>query len=161
MKEKKPRRCVPGRNFVCPCTRHPEWWLLHQTLRDRGASCWTKPLWVEVHWCFYFCSFVVCTDFQNLFTIQLQVKDPRFEWTRDKMLVLKEVTHDDQGLYAIKLSSGFTYETVRLTVSGTIVSSLSANPSLFFSQCITCLWMNEMNVNVLHYKLKSFIQNST
>ncbi|XP_042274979.1 uncharacterized protein [Thunnus thynnus] len=45
------------------------------------------------------------------------VKDPRFEWTRDKMLVLKEVTHEDQGLYAIKLSSGFTYETVRLTVS--------------------------------------------
>eukprot|EP00064_Thunnus_orientalis_P020820 superscaffoldBa00005948_g20968 len=39
------------------------------------------------------------------------VKDPRFEWTRDKMLVLKEVTHEDQGLYAIKLSSGFTYET--------------------------------------------------
>ncbi len=81
----------------------------------------------------------MCTDFQNLFTIQLQVKDPRFEWTRDKMLVLKEVTHDDQGLYAIKLSSGFTYETVRLTVSGTIVSSLSANPSLFFSQCTTYL----------------------
>lgn len=38
------------------------------------------------------------------------------------MLVLKEVTHGDQGLYAIKLSSGFTYETVRLTVSGTTVS---------------------------------------
>ncbi|XP_051275590.1 uncharacterized protein LOC127374399 isoform X1 [Dicentrarchus labrax] len=50
------------------------------------------------------------------------VKDPRFEWTRDKMLVLKEVTHGDQGLYAIKLSSGFTYETVRLTVSECIKS---------------------------------------
>lgn len=47
--------------------------------------------------------------------------EPRFEWTRDKMLVLKEVTHADQGLYAIKLSSGFTYETVHLTVSGTRV----------------------------------------
>ncbi|CAB1337156.1 unnamed protein product, partial [Coregonus sp. 'balchen'] len=28
-----------------------------------------------------------------------------------------DVTHRDQGLYSIKLSSGFTYETVRLTVS--------------------------------------------
>lgn len=63
--------------------------------------------------------------FVNLLCVQiavnyvyLQVKDPRFEWTRDKMLVLKEVTHADEGLYAIKLSSGFTYETVRLTVSG-------------------------------------------
>lgn len=50
------------------------------------------------------------------------VKDPRFDWTRDKMLVLKEVTHEDQGLYAIKLSSGFTYEAVRLTVSECIKS---------------------------------------
>ncbi|XP_026186395.1 uncharacterized protein LOC113144509 isoform X2 [Mastacembelus armatus] len=50
------------------------------------------------------------------------VKDPRFEWTRDKMLVLKEVTHSDQGLYAIKLFSGFTYETVRLIVSECIKS---------------------------------------
>ncbi|CAJ1058529.1 uncharacterized protein LOC121516486 isoform X1 [Xyrichtys novacula] len=50
------------------------------------------------------------------------VKDPRFEWTRDKMLVLREVTHADQGLYSIKLSSGFTYETVRLTVSECIKS---------------------------------------
>lgn len=40
------------------------------------------------------------------------------------MLVLKDVTHSDQGLYAIKLLSGFTDETVRLIVSGTIVSSL-------------------------------------
>ncbi|XP_047441197.1 uncharacterized protein LOC125008147 [Mugil cephalus] len=45
------------------------------------------------------------------------VKDPRFKWTRDKTLVLKEVTHSDQGLYANKLSLGFTYETVRLIVS--------------------------------------------
>ncbi|KAM7417720.1 hypothetical protein PAMA_017387 [Pampus argenteus] len=50
------------------------------------------------------------------------VKDSRFNWTRDKMLVLKEVTHEDQGLYAIKLSSGFTYETVHLTVSECIKS---------------------------------------
>ncbi|XP_038555447.1 uncharacterized protein LOC119888791 isoform X1 [Micropterus salmoides] len=50
------------------------------------------------------------------------VKDPRFEWTRDKMLVLKEVTHGDEGLYAIKLSSGFTDETVRLIVSECIKS---------------------------------------
>ncbi|KAF0039384.1 hypothetical protein F2P81_007619 [Scophthalmus maximus] len=50
------------------------------------------------------------------------VKDPRFEWTRDKMLVLKEVTHSDDGLFAIKLSSGFTYETVRLIVSECIKS---------------------------------------
>lgn len=50
------------------------------------------------------------------------VKDPRFEWTRDKMLVLREVTHADQGLYAIKMSSGFTYETVHLTVSECIKS---------------------------------------
>ncbi|XP_029968432.1 uncharacterized protein LOC115403599 isoform X2 [Salarias fasciatus] len=45
------------------------------------------------------------------------VKDPRFEWTRDKTLVLREVTHSDQGLYANKLSIGFTYETVHLIVS--------------------------------------------
>ncbi|MEQ2161995.1 hypothetical protein GOODEAATRI_015418, partial [Goodea atripinnis] len=45
------------------------------------------------------------------------VKDPRFEWTRDKTLVLKEVTLSDQGLYANKLSVGFTYETVHLIVS--------------------------------------------
>lgn len=57
-------------------------------------------------------------DFQSQYTLKLQVKDPRFEWTRDKMLVLREVTHADQGLYAIKMSSGFTYETVHLTVSG-------------------------------------------
>ncbi|KAM9835713.1 uncharacterized protein ACBT44_019420 [Syngnathus typhle] len=50
------------------------------------------------------------------------VIDPRFEWTKDKMLVLKNVTHADQGLYSIKLSSGFTYETVRLTVSECIKS---------------------------------------
>ncbi|KAM4585789.1 uncharacterized protein V3H82_004780 [Fundulus diaphanus] len=45
------------------------------------------------------------------------VKDPRFEWTRDKTLVLKEATLSDQGLYANKLSAGFTYETVHLIVS--------------------------------------------
>ncbi|XP_051940201.1 uncharacterized protein LOC127613148 isoform X2 [Hippocampus zosterae] len=50
------------------------------------------------------------------------VNDPRFKWTKDKMLVLKNVTHADQGLYSIKLSSGFTYETVRLTVSECIKS---------------------------------------
>ncbi|XP_034454904.1 uncharacterized protein LOC117769850 isoform X1 [Hippoglossus hippoglossus] len=50
------------------------------------------------------------------------VKDPRFELTRDKILILKEVSHRDQGLYAIKLSSGFTYETVRLIVSECIKS---------------------------------------
>lgn len=63
----------------------------------------------------YFKKYVPVTDFN----LKLQVKDPRFEWTRDKMLVLREVTHADQGLYAIKMSSeGFTYETVNLTVSG-------------------------------------------
>ncbi|XP_015235703.1 PREDICTED: uncharacterized protein LOC107088197 isoform X2 [Cyprinodon variegatus] len=45
------------------------------------------------------------------------VRDPRFEWTRDKTLVLREVTFSDQGLYANKLSLGFTYETVHLIVS--------------------------------------------
>ncbi|XP_010901824.2 uncharacterized protein LOC105029934 [Esox lucius] len=45
------------------------------------------------------------------------LKDPRFEWTKDRTLLLKEVNRSDQGLYSIKLSSGFTYETVRLTVS--------------------------------------------
>lgn len=48
------------------------------------------------------------------------------------MLILKEVTHGDQGLYAIKLSSGFTYETVHLTVSGTVVSSLCEIHACFF-----------------------------
>ena len=85
--------------------------------------------------------------------MQLQVKDPRFEWTRDKMLVLKEVTHGDQGLYAIKLFSGFTYETVRLTVSGTIVSSYSEIHPLYCSHRISCLfdWL-EIDVKILHYK---------
>lgn len=50
------------------------------------------------------------------------VKDQRFEWTKDKMLVLKEVTHQDQGLYSIKLFSDFTYEMVRLIVSECIKS---------------------------------------
>lgn len=45
------------------------------------------------------------------------LKDPRFEWTKDRTLLLKDITHRDQGLYSITLSSGFTYETVRLTVS--------------------------------------------
>lgn len=45
------------------------------------------------------------------------------------MLVLREVTHADQGLYAIKLSSGFTYETVHLTVSG---NSIFLPFSLYF-----------------------------
>ncbi|KAJ8015742.1 hypothetical protein DPEC_G00029310 [Dallia pectoralis] len=45
------------------------------------------------------------------------LKDSRFEWTKDRTLLLKEVNRSDQGLYSIKLSSGFTYETVRLTVS--------------------------------------------
>ncbi|XP_041694249.1 uncharacterized protein LOC121532504 isoform X1 [Coregonus clupeaformis] len=45
------------------------------------------------------------------------LKDPRFEWTKDRTLLLKDVTNSDQGLYSIKLSSGFTDETVRLTVS--------------------------------------------
>ncbi|XP_061755906.1 uncharacterized protein LOC133552620 isoform X2 [Nerophis ophidion] len=51
------------------------------------------------------------------------VRDPRFKWTKDKMLVLKDVTHADQGLYSIKLGSGFTYETVRLTVSECVKSN--------------------------------------
>lgn len=68
-----------------------------------------------------FVQIVPGTDFQSQYTLKLQVKDPRFEWTRDKMLVLREVTHADQGLYAIKMSSGFTYETVHLTVSGNAI----------------------------------------
>ncbi|XP_029021297.1 uncharacterized protein LOC114864581 isoform X2 [Betta splendens] len=44
------------------------------------------------------------------------VKDPRFEWTRDKMLVLREVTYGDQGLYAVKNTLGFTFEAVHLVV---------------------------------------------
>jgi len=76
----------------------------------------------------------VCTSSQNLCIVQLQVKDRRFEWTRDKMLVLREVTHSDQGLYAIKLFSGFTYEAVRLTVSGTRVPSFSGiQPCVFIT----------------------------
>lgn len=51
--------------------------------------------------------------------VLLQVKDPRFEWTKDKTLVLRDVTHSDQGVYANKLSHSFTYETVRLIVAGT------------------------------------------
>ncbi|KAG7517874.1 hypothetical protein JOB18_018627 [Solea senegalensis] len=48
---------------------------------------------------------------------ETDVKDHRFTWTRDKTLILKEVTHSDQGLYAIKLFTGFTYEVVRLIVT--------------------------------------------
>lgn len=59
------------------------------------------------------------------------------------MLVLKEVTHEDQGLYAIKLSSGFTYEAVRLTVSGGIVSTLFVKsiPVLFHQESPASLIM--------------------
>ncbi|KAL2088271.1 hypothetical protein ACEWY4_015170 [Coilia grayii] len=45
------------------------------------------------------------------------VKDPRYEWTRDQTLLVKEVTHRDQGVYAVKFSHGFTIETVELIVS--------------------------------------------
>lgn len=51
------------------------------------------------------------------------MKDGRFKWTKERELVLKEVTHSDQGLYAIRLND-MTYEIVRLTVSGTTDSSL-------------------------------------
>lgn len=67
---------------------------------------------------FGFCLIILTS---NVFAVQMQVKDPRFEWTRDKSLVLKEVTHSDQGLYANKLSLGFTYETVHLIVSGVML----------------------------------------
>lgn len=60
----------------------------------------------------------LCCKQTTTYVLQPQVKDPRFEWTRDKMLILKEVTHQDEGLYSVKMSSGFTYETVHLTVSG-------------------------------------------
>ncbi|XP_013863474.1 uncharacterized protein LOC106517265 [Austrofundulus limnaeus] len=50
------------------------------------------------------------------------VKDPRFEWTKDKTLVLRDVTHSDQGVYANKLSHSFTYETVCLIVAECIRS---------------------------------------
>ncbi|XP_062405918.1 uncharacterized protein LOC134096185 [Sardina pilchardus] len=45
------------------------------------------------------------------------VKDPRYEWTRDQTLLLREVTRRDQGVYAVKFSHGFTIETVELVVS--------------------------------------------
>ncbi|XP_063044358.1 protein SON-like [Engraulis encrasicolus] len=45
------------------------------------------------------------------------VKDPRYEWLRDQTLLVKDVTHRDQGLYSIKFSHGFTIETVELIVS--------------------------------------------
>ncbi|KAG7275750.1 hypothetical protein CRUP_009853 [Coryphaenoides rupestris] len=45
------------------------------------------------------------------------VKDPRFEWTSDRRLVLKEVTWSDEGQYTIMLHSDFAYEMIQLTVS--------------------------------------------
>lgn len=70
------------------------------------------------------------------------------------MLVLREVTHGDQGLYAIKLSSGFTYETVHLTVSGTIVSSVC--------EIHTCFFLNNHHLLLLlmcyRYKNKKVLQ---
>ncbi|KAF7668020.1 hypothetical protein LDENG_00036820, partial [Lucifuga dentata] len=44
------------------------------------------------------------------------VKDQRFEWTKDRELVLKEVTFSDQGLYTLTLSE-MIYQMIRLTVS--------------------------------------------
>lgn len=124
VKEKKSKRCVLGRNFVYLCIRTPEQWLLRQTPLKRGICCCKKPLCVKLCCCSSFYLFLCCMSrFPKLLFLLcpfLQVQDPRFEWTRDKMLVLREVTHADQGLYAIKLASGFTYETVRLTVSGTV-----------------------------------------
>lgn len=87
--------------------------------------------------------------------LKLQVKEPRFEWTRDKMLVLREVTHADQGLYAIKLSSGFTYETVHLTVSGKssiLIFSLQFHVVSFI---LEGLFFKYFNVKSYHDKLWS------
>ncbi|TNM98759.1 hypothetical protein fugu_013323 [Takifugu bimaculatus] len=50
------------------------------------------------------------------------VKDPRFKLTKGRMLVLREVTESDQGLYSIKLLSGFTYEILQLKVLDCIAS---------------------------------------
>ncbi|KAJ3587758.1 hypothetical protein NHX12_011355 [Muraenolepis orangiensis] len=45
------------------------------------------------------------------------VKDPRFEWTKDQSLVLKEVTLNDAGRYSIGVTAVFSYKTVTLIVS--------------------------------------------
>lgn len=66
------------------------------------------------------------------------------------MLVLREVTHADQGLYAIKLASGFTYETVRLTVSGTLV--------LYVSEILSII---HINVKMILLEIKGFNSKST
>ncbi|XP_018610433.1 uncharacterized protein LOC108935927 isoform X1 [Scleropages formosus] len=51
-----------------------------------------------------------------------KVMDPRYEWTGDKMLLLKEVTERDQGLFKLKMSSGTIYRKIRLTVVDCIKS---------------------------------------
>lgn len=104
-------------------TFNPDSGLTRRVLLNRTTVSKNMWLWSLLH------SYDVCVFFGFFFlksfqaqisnvNLKLQVKEPRFEWTRDKMLILREVTHADQGLYAIKLSSGFTYETVHLTVSG-------------------------------------------
>lgn len=110
---------VCGEGIPSPCVLH----LQNRDLQSRlGVVKARSPgenhcEWHDVdHWSIQ--EVTPGTDFSSQCPLNLQVKDRRFEWTRDKMLVLREVTHADQGLYAIKLSSGFTYETVHLTVSG-------------------------------------------
>ncbi|XP_056456670.1 uncharacterized protein LOC130390632 [Gadus chalcogrammus] len=45
------------------------------------------------------------------------VMDPRFEWTTDRNLLLKEVTFGDEGNYNITHPHGIPFQTVHLTVS--------------------------------------------
>lgn len=48
----------------------------------------------------------------------VQVMDPRYGWTGEKILQVKEVTGKDQGLFKLKMSSGFVYKKIYLTVVG-------------------------------------------
>ncbi|XP_023653185.1 uncharacterized protein [Paramormyrops kingsleyae] len=51
-----------------------------------------------------------------------KVMDPRYGWTGEKILQVKEVTGKDQGLFKLKMSSGFVYKKIYLTVVDCIKS---------------------------------------
>lgn len=76
------------------------------------------------------------------------MKDPRFEWAKDRRLILREVTPSDEGRYSIMLSSDFAYETVHLVVSGTAVSLLLACLPPLLCLFFNNFWTNDYHVYI-------------
>ena len=91
--------------------------------------------------------------------ISVQVKDPRYEWTRDQTLLVREVTHRDQGVYAVKFSHGFTVERVELVVSGLCALHVKSWNVIFVSKkedAIFCVLLSFCVPHFLHFFLVIF-----